>query len=152
MGCHFLLQGIFLSQGLNLHLLYWPGYSLPLSHQGSPIYMMPEAPPNAKRKEVFCLCFSCLSMFHWSIQQKSIDIGLPTHRLQESLSWDTENRVEMIQRASRTRTNKLEKKILILYQQFLWSNMMEQIIQIHGIFCIRTCKDIQYASNIHKEA
>ena len=34
-GCHFLLQGIFLTQGLDthlLHLLHWQGDSLPLSH------------------------------------------------------------------------------------------------------------------------
>ena len=34
-GCHFLLQGIFLSQGLNpclLHLLHWQADSLPLYH------------------------------------------------------------------------------------------------------------------------
>ena len=36
-GCHFLLQGIFLSQGSNLGLLHWQGNSLLLSHQGSPI-------------------------------------------------------------------------------------------------------------------
>ena len=36
-GCHFLLQGIFLTQGLNPHLLHWQVDSLPLSHQGSPI-------------------------------------------------------------------------------------------------------------------
>jgi len=34
--CHFLLQGIFLTQGSNPHLLYWQGDSLLLSHQGSP--------------------------------------------------------------------------------------------------------------------
>ena len=34
-GCHFLLQGIFLTQGLNLHLLHWQADSLPLSHVGS---------------------------------------------------------------------------------------------------------------------
>jgi len=34
--CHFLLQGIFLSQGSNSHLLHWSKDSLPLSHQGSP--------------------------------------------------------------------------------------------------------------------
>ena len=34
-GCHFLLQGIFLTQGWNLHLLHWQEDSLPLSHQGS---------------------------------------------------------------------------------------------------------------------
>ena len=34
-GCHFLLQGIFLTQGSNLHLLcllHWPADSLPQSH------------------------------------------------------------------------------------------------------------------------
>ena len=39
-GCHFLLQGIFPSQELNLsllHLLHWQVDSLPLSHLGSPI-------------------------------------------------------------------------------------------------------------------
>ena len=34
-GCHFLLQGIFLSQGLNLNLLHWMADSLPLHHLGS---------------------------------------------------------------------------------------------------------------------
>ena len=36
-GCHFLLQGIFPTQGLNLHLLNWQVGSLPLSQQGSPL-------------------------------------------------------------------------------------------------------------------
>ena len=39
MGCHFLLQGIFLTQGSNLHLLcllHWQVDSLPLCHLGSP--------------------------------------------------------------------------------------------------------------------
>ena len=35
-GCHFLPQGIFWDQGLNLHFLHWQAGSLPLSHQGSP--------------------------------------------------------------------------------------------------------------------
>ena len=34
-GCHFLLQGIFPTQGLNSGLLYWQADSLPLRHQGS---------------------------------------------------------------------------------------------------------------------
>ena len=38
-GCHFLLQGIFLTQGANPHLLHWKVDSLPLSHQGSPKYI-----------------------------------------------------------------------------------------------------------------
>ena len=36
-GCHFLLQGIFLTQGLNLYLLHWQANSLPLCHLESPI-------------------------------------------------------------------------------------------------------------------
>ena len=31
-ACHFLLQGIFLTQGLNQHLLQWQADSLPPSH------------------------------------------------------------------------------------------------------------------------
>ena len=33
-GCHFLLQGIFPTQGLNTHLLLWQADSSPQSHQG----------------------------------------------------------------------------------------------------------------------
>jgi len=32
---HFLLQGLFPTQGLNLHFLHWQADSLPLSHQGN---------------------------------------------------------------------------------------------------------------------
>ena len=35
-GLHFLLQGIFLTQGLNPHFLHWQVGSKPLSHKGSP--------------------------------------------------------------------------------------------------------------------
>ena len=35
MGCHFLLQQIFPTQGSNSHLLYWQVDSLALSHQGT---------------------------------------------------------------------------------------------------------------------
>ena len=35
--CHFPLQGVFLTQGLNPHLLHWQVDSLPLRHLGSPI-------------------------------------------------------------------------------------------------------------------
>ena len=34
-GCYFLLQGIFLTQGLNLDLLHWQANFLPLLHRGS---------------------------------------------------------------------------------------------------------------------
>ena len=45
-GCHFLLQGIFPTQGSNpslLHLLPWQADSLPLSHPSSP-YPILEVP------------------------------------------------------------------------------------------------------------
>ena len=35
-GCHFLLQGIFLTPGLSPHLLHWQADSLSLSDQGNP--------------------------------------------------------------------------------------------------------------------
>ena len=35
-GCHFLHEGIYLTQGSNMHLLHWQVDSLPLSHLGSP--------------------------------------------------------------------------------------------------------------------
>ena len=38
-GCHFLLQGIFLTQGSNLLFLHWQVSSLPLRHQGSLILL-----------------------------------------------------------------------------------------------------------------
>ena len=44
-GCHFLPQGIFLTQGSNPHLLHWQADSLPLSHQGSLIYQLTELRP-----------------------------------------------------------------------------------------------------------
>ena len=37
-GCHFLFQGIFLTQGLNLCFLQWQEDSLVLSHQESSMY------------------------------------------------------------------------------------------------------------------
>ena len=37
-GCHFLLQGIFLTQGSNLGLLHWRWILDCVSHQGSPVY------------------------------------------------------------------------------------------------------------------
>ena len=39
-GCYALFQGIFLTQGLNLHLLHWQVGSLPLVQPGTPIWCM----------------------------------------------------------------------------------------------------------------
>ena len=46
-GCHFLLQGIFPTQGSTLCLLHWQGHSLLLHHLGSPISEVGETPPNS---------------------------------------------------------------------------------------------------------
>ena len=43
LGCHALLQEIFLTQGSNPCLLHWEAGSLPLSHQGSPLYSSTES-------------------------------------------------------------------------------------------------------------
>ena len=51
-GCHALLQGIFLTQGLNLHLLcllHWQVSSLPLAPSGKPL-LTPWMVPNKKKK------------------------------------------------------------------------------------------------------
>ena len=40
-GCHFLLQGNFLTQGMNPYFLLWQGDSLPLSHQGNNFFDSP---------------------------------------------------------------------------------------------------------------
>ena len=42
MGCHFLLQGIFSTQGSNPHLLHWQADSLPLSHLESLSCLLPQ--------------------------------------------------------------------------------------------------------------
>ena len=43
LGCHALLREIFLTQGSNPCLLHWEAGSLPLSHQGSPLYSSTES-------------------------------------------------------------------------------------------------------------
>ena len=62
MGCHFLLQGIFLTQRLNLCLLHWQKDSLSLSHQGSLTHLL------ASSK----FCFSGLTLASRSMAVKII--------------------------------------------------------------------------------
>ena len=53
-GCHFLLQGIFLIQRLNPRLLCWQAGSLPLSQLGSPVpFTYSFTPSNNRMKYVF---------------------------------------------------------------------------------------------------
>ena len=51
-SCHFLFQRIFLTQGLNLHLLNWQVHSLPLNHQGSPVWVHAAAAAAAAAKSL----------------------------------------------------------------------------------------------------
>ena len=63
--CHFLLQGIFLTQGSYLCFLHWQVDSLPLSHQGSPqlityLSCILLSSGNTKIKEALSLSSRCL--------------------------------------------------------------------------------------------
>ena len=55
-GCQFLLQGIFLTQGLNSHLLHWRQVLYHLTHQGMSIYSYPEkqlsSPQSSANREI----------------------------------------------------------------------------------------------------
>ena len=53
MGCHFLFQGIFLTQGSNL-LLRWQADSFPLSHQRSLIIKLPRSKINPRPRSGGC--------------------------------------------------------------------------------------------------
>ena len=55
-GCQSLLQGVFLTQGWNPHLLHWQVNCLPLSHQGSPLQSM---------SSPFFLSFFYPALAHW---------------------------------------------------------------------------------------
>ena len=57
---HFLIQGIFPTQGLNLCLLHWQADSVPLSHQGSP----------KGAAWVWQLKDSCKSLIHMNLWHK----------------------------------------------------------------------------------
>ena len=68
-GCHFLFQEIFLTQGSNLHLLNWQINSLPLCHLGSPKKRWVKAKPTVRecsrympKKEL------CLLVYHISVR------------------------------------------------------------------------------------
>ena len=62
-GCHFLFPGIFLTQGLNPHLLHWQAESLPLVLPGRPQDWQGES-----LLEFLCSSRACLpTEFPWSV-------------------------------------------------------------------------------------
>ena len=65
-GCHFLLQGIFPTQGSNLsllHLLHWQADPLPMSYQGSLIYTYTDSLGYIKSK------YECFLNYAFSISE-----------------------------------------------------------------------------------
>ena len=82
-GCHFLLQGIFLTQGSNLHLLclwHWQADSLPLAPPGKP-WEKNTAPLNSS-----FVCFSLLVIFSQLYWRRS---GYKTLCRLKVLIWET---------------------------------------------------------------
>ena len=65
-GCHFLLQGIFLREGSNPWFLHWKADSLPLSHQGSPSY------------KIWINCWKRTEGFERSVQFSSVVQSCPS--------------------------------------------------------------------------
>ena len=70
-GCHFLLQGIFLTQGSNPHLLHWQTDSLPWSHQGSRL--------NCKRHQVQ-FNFSLFQTQRWRSKDRNVFLVRCRHK------------------------------------------------------------------------
>ena len=70
-GCHFLLQGIFLTQGLNPGLPHWRQTLYPLSHQGSFIYLLREMTSKS--------CFVWLSPVKKKTQLETSNYSLPSN-------------------------------------------------------------------------
>ena len=56
MGYHALLQGIFLTQGLNSRLLHWPVSSLPVAPPGKPSLLFMKLPFEKPQKEEDAVC------------------------------------------------------------------------------------------------
>ena len=56
-GCYFLLQGIFPTQGSNPCLLHWQADSVPLSHLGSPCWFLASS---SAKNYILLRCFSSL--------------------------------------------------------------------------------------------
>ena len=75
-GCHALLQGIFLIQWWNLCLLHWQADSLPLSYLGSPYN-------NVKQCKYFCVGTS--HFIHWECVCLCVSVNVCRVVLSEEL-------------------------------------------------------------------
>ena len=74
-GCHFLPQGIFLTQGLNLSLLHWQVDSLLLCHLGSPLLIIGEG--LIWKNALIFLYLSIVSSAHLVLQPQQANYSFP---------------------------------------------------------------------------
>ena len=84
MGCHFLLQGIFLTRKWNSHLLWllhWQADSLPLSQQGSPLCVsVSHSVLYSLHTELSALLFLVVYIYNWPLNNWGLNlVGLLTH-------------------------------------------------------------------------
>ena len=80
-GCHFLLQGIFLTQELNPGLLHCRQILYHLSHQGSPLYGVPDCNSGISAKPT-PTCFFLTSdsrPFQGYAPKNALPLGLAAH-------------------------------------------------------------------------
>ena len=77
-GCHFLLQGIFWTQGSNSHLRHWQVDSLPLRHQGSQFSLteLDSTPVITRENPPGILSLHYLGHCWWTRQSQEISRGM----------------------------------------------------------------------------
>ena len=80
-GCHLFLQGMFLTQGLNLCFLQWQADSLPLSHLGSPVYML----VGVKFMQSFQSAVRMFQIYHYNVPIYSINNSTSSFLLRKYL-------------------------------------------------------------------
>ena len=98
MDCHFLLQGIFLTQGLNLGLLHQQVDSLPLSHLGF-LNLLLYVPLLSG----IILCLSCVRSFvHTALIEEVF-----------GLSQQTNKQKQMSERGEMTHCSLLQRNLLL---------------------------------------
>ena len=84
-GCHFLLQGLFLIQGLNLGLLHCRQILYRLCHQGSGVITrssLQEEEESATPRLCITLKGEASKPRHWEGERQSVTLALPRRRSQ----------------------------------------------------------------------
>ena len=88
-GCHFLLSGIFQTQGSNLSLLHWQADSLPLSHQGC-LYEVYLELNSSVRALVMCFSLFTNSVeLNKALPEKLLATSKTEARMPNCFNWDS---------------------------------------------------------------